>query len=155
GIHRTNKKSGTARLVGSTFAVAVKQTGSLSRQSPVLGDDGETPAVINVEMRQVKRKKVQFLAINQHHLAVVADQVVGSPGDGDSRSQKPQFEFAQISFAAPVGIRDESAYRDTSLNCLLEGSLQIHPIETEDHDLYTLLCPLNSLDQRFHAVSWL
>jgi len=98
---------------------------------------------------------VQERPIHDHHLAVVAGEVVGGAGHGGAGLEEPQFELAQLLFTALVGVGDERADHDAASDCGMQRLLDFLAIEPEDDDVDRLLGALDRHQERRDAVVWL
>ncbi len=97
-------------------------------------DDAEAAALLDVELRVVEAEHVERV-VDDHHLAVIARQVVGGARDGDPGVEQLQLELAQALLAAAVGVRDERAHDDAARDGRLERLLELGPVEPEDDDV--------------------
>ena len=91
------------RLAG---AVGLEQRARLSDQFPVARHDAEAAALLDVELRVVEPEHMQSV-VDEHHLAVIARQVVGRPRHGDPALQQPQLELAKVLLASAIRVRDQ------------------------------------------------
>ena len=80
-----------------------------------LRDDAEAAALLDIDLGVVEAEDVQR-AVDDHHLAVVARQVVGRARDGDAGVEQPHLELPQALLAALVGVRDERADEHAALD---------------------------------------
>ena len=127
-----------ARLVRLTRAVGLEQRARLLHELGIVGDDAEAAALLDVEPGVVEAEHVQRV-VDDHHLAVIARQIVGGARDRDPGIEQPQLELAQDLFAAAVGVRDERADDDAARDRRLERLLELDAIEAEDDDVDRLL----------------
>src|SRR5205823_11882772 len=68
---------------GLALDVGVKELGSFVYNIAVLGHDTEGAAPC-VQVGKVVGEQIEFFAINQHHLAVVARQIIGRARNSDA-----------------------------------------------------------------------
>ena len=138
--------------VDLSLGIAIEQTRSFLHQFVVTCDDSKAATSFNIEMRKVVGKNVQFLAVHDHHLAVITHQIIGSPGDGDALVEEPRFELAQGALAPSVRKSDECVNKYTALSRIFQSSFNLRFVKAEDHDLNTFLGLLDGFDQGRHAI---
>src|SRR5690348_6089175 len=95
---------------------------------------------------------MELFAIDDHHLAVVADQIVGSTGDRNSAIQKAQLQLAQVLLASAIGKSDQRINCDATFYRVFQSLFDLHPVEAEDDDLDRALRPLNGFHQRLDSI---
>src|SRR5207248_944813 len=117
----------------------------------VLGDDPETAALLDVERGEVEAVDVQDLAVDDHHLAVVADEIVGGARHGDPALQQLQFEFAEALGPASILMRGQRAHAYAANDSLFEIARDLHAIEPEDQDVDGLARASDCVDDRDDA----
>jgi hypothetical protein len=61
----------------------------------VLRHDPEAAALLHVDEREVEAIDVKNSTVDDHHLRVIADEVVRCPRDGDTALQQVQLELAE------------------------------------------------------------
>ena len=98
----------------------------------ILRDDAEAPALGDVEPGEVEAVHVEDALVDDHHLAVIADEIVGAAGHGHAGGQQPQFQLPQDLVAAAVSVRDDGAHVDPTLHRPFEGVRNLVPIVPED-----------------------
>ena len=146
----TTKRSHAGR-VGLTRVVGLEQLERLLHQLRVLGDDAEAAALGDVEPGEVEAVDVQHAAVDDHHLAVIANEIVGGPGHGHPGRQQPQFELSQDLVAAGMGVGDEGANGDAAADGRFEGPGNLLAVEAKNENVDGLFCLLDGRDDRSDA----
>ena len=96
---------------------------------------------------------MQFFAVDDHQLGVVADQLVIGAADHDALVEHAQLELAQPLLAAGVGVRDERADRDAAFDRGFDGLLDRLQVEAENDEVERFLRALDGVERRLDAVS--
>jgi len=130
----------------------MKELCSFLYEPTILGNDAEAAAVFNVEIGEIERQKVEFLAVHQHHLAVVTDQIIRGAGNSYALFQKPHFQLAQILFPTLAGIGDQCVYGNTTLYRVFQSPLKFTTVQAENDNLDCFLSFVDTLEQRGDAV---
>ena len=128
-----------AGRVRQTVEVGGKELVRFVDQLPVLADDAEAPALGDVEAGEVEAVDMQDLVVDDHHLAVIADKVVGGARHGDTGLEQRQFQFAQALGAAAIGVRRQRAHAHAAGDRGRERVGNLEPIEAKDEDVDALL----------------
>jgi hypothetical protein len=139
------------RFVRLPGGVGLEQGARGLDEPRILAREAEAAAAVHVELGVVEPEHVHF-AVHDHHLAVMAGQVVGRPADGHARREKRHLQLAQPLLPAAVGVRDQRPHRDPAPHGRRERLLQLDTVEPEDHDVDALLRALYRHQQRRNAV---
>ena len=75
------------------------------------------------------------LVVDDRHLAVIAWQVVRGSGDRHARLEQARLQLSQEFLAAAIRVGDEHADDDAPSDGRGERLLQVHTIESEDHQI--------------------
>jgi len=102
----------------------------------LLGDDAETPAVVDIQMCEVEGQGIEDAAVDDYQLVVIAHEIVGGPRNSNPRGQKAHFKLAEAFLTAPVRICNQRGYRDAAANRSLQSRFQLGTIEPEDDNLH-------------------
>jgi len=108
--------------------------------------------MVNVKVGEVEGQDVKQTTVNNHQLVVIAYQVVGSSRNGDAYFEQTHLEFAQVYFAAPVGVSNQRTHRNAAADRSLQRRLNLCAVETEDHDFDAFLGASDSRKQRRDSV---
>src|SRR6516225_8201887 len=87
-------------------AIRFEKLDRLLHQMAILRNYPEAAAVVDVQPSEVERQYKQLAPINDHHLAVIAEQIVRCGGYRHSLGKQPRLEFAQVLLAAAIRIGD-------------------------------------------------
>jgi hypothetical protein len=131
--------------------VGVEQAQGLLHDPSFPGDETKAPR------RQIARCVVEAvhmerLAIDDHHLAVITDELGARSSDGDARLEHPELQIPQSLLASRVGMRDERADGDAAPDGGLEGLFERLQIEPKDDDVDGLLRLLDGVEKRLDTV---
>ena len=94
---------------------------------------------------------MQDATVDDHHLAVIADQVVGGPRDGDALLEQVQFELAEALLTAFVRVRNQRNDFNAAFD-RPDGIFELVEIESENDNHEPPLCPLDGREQRRDAL---
>ena len=120
-------------------------------QPLVRGHDAKAPALGDVEAGEVEPVQVQHAAVDDHHLAVIAHQIVGGARHRDAAVEQLHFELAQALLAAAIGVGDQGPHADASRHRGSQRVGHVAAIEPEDHDVEALLGLLDGGQDRGNA----
>ena len=101
---------------------------------------------------EVESVDVEHPAVDDHHLAVVADQIVGSPGNRDARLEQLHLQLAQVLGAAAIGMRRQRAHVDAAGDGRLERARDLKPVEAKDEQVDRLRGLLDRVHDRCDSV---
>jgi hypothetical protein len=104
--------------------------------------------MIHVQISEVESQHVQFPPVDNHHLSVVASQIVGGAGYSDALGEQPHFQFPQILFPATIRVRDQGVNEYTAAGRVHQSFLNLASIEAKNEYFYTFFGFINGLDQR-------
>ena len=155
GIHGTHDKSLKAAAVGLPVKVGIEKPDRLLNNFGIRDHQAETAAVLNIHVNKVERQQEQGAPIDNHHLAVVTDEIVGGSAHRDSRLQEPHLQSAQLGFATAVGMSDESTNRNAPARSGLQSILEFFPVQAKYQDIDTLLGLLDRRQKGRDAVAGL
>ncbi len=108
----------------------------------------EAAALLDVERREVESVDVQHAGVDDHHLAVIADKVVGGARDGDAPLEQLQFQAAEALVAAAVGVGRERSHVDPARHSGLQRAGKVGTIQAEDENIDALSRLLDRRDNR-------
>ncbi len=95
---------------------------------------------------------MQLFLIDDHHFAVIPDQVFSRPAHGDALGEHPQFELPQPLVGPLVSVRNQGAdvhaARHGRLNCLFD----LLEVEAENDEVEGFSGAVDSLQQGVDAV---
>src|SRR5262249_1411942 len=117
-------------------------------------DDAEASAA-DVDRGIVEAVDVQRVAVGDHHLRVVADELIGSAADDDAAFEHAQLDLAQAFLSTGVRVGNQRAYFDSTLHRRLDRLLDLFDVEGEDEDVDRFFRAFNRVQNGFDAVSWL
>ena len=109
--------------------------------------------MFNIQKSEIESEKMQFLAVHDHHFAVVTHQLIGGAGHRHTSREQPHLQLAQVLFAAPVGVGNKRVDEDAPLRRVLERSFEFGAVETENDDFNALLRSLDPSHQRFNSIA--
>jgi hypothetical protein len=89
-------------------------------------------------MAEVEGEYMELLAIDDHYLSVIAEQVVGCARDCDAFVKETHFETPQILFSTAIGGSNESLHGNAALHRIQQGFFNFGAVDTEDEDLNAL-----------------
>ena len=150
-VLRADHEAVVARRVGLAVAVRLEQRAASLTSRLSRGDHAEAAALLDVQLGVVEAEDVQHV-VDDHHLAVIARQIVGGARHGDAGVEQPQLELAQALLAAAVGVRDQRPDHDAARHGRLERLLELDAIEAEDDDVDRLPGLTHRFQQRGEAV---
>src|SRR5439155_9554181 len=104
----------------------------------VLGHGAAAAALLDVERREAEPVDVEGPVVNDHHLAVVANEIVRGARDGDAPFEQLHLELPQCLCAAPVRVCGQGADADTAPHGGLELAGDVPAVEPEDEQIYVL-----------------
>ncbi len=84
---------------------------------------------------EIEAVDVQLLTVDDHHLAVITDEVARRAADRGARVQQPLLELAQSLLAASVGMGNQRPHRHPTANRSLDGFFQRLQVKAEDDDV--------------------
>src|SRR6202035_4058664 len=96
GIGRAHNERRQAGRIRLAFCIRLEQLYGFMHYFSVGGDEAETAAMLYVEESKIKGKYIQLAAVDDHHLAVVANQVVGGARHGNACRQESHLELPEI-----------------------------------------------------------
>src|SRR5689334_22411346 len=135
-----------------TLGIGLEQFFRRAYQLAILRDQSETATALHIGVRQIERQYIQLTVIDNHHLPVIAHQVIGRAGHGYTGRQKALFELAQALLAGAIRMCDECVHGDAAAYRISEGSLQLALVETENHNFDAFLSRSNALDEGLNPV---
>ena len=134
------------------LSIAGKKPRRFFHQFAVPGHDAEAAAPLCIKVGEVICQQIKFLTIHQHHLAVIADQVVRGTGHRDSFFQEPHFQLAQVLLSTAIGKRDQRMDKDASLGGVFQRVLDLRLVEAKNNDFNAFLCPFDGFKQGRGAI---
>ena len=161
-----NADSCARAFSGLTSSAPAPRTGCLAQSASnslmasctvfaVLRHDAETAAPVDVEQRVVEAEHQQRRAIDDHELAVIADEVVPGPVHCGAGAEQPLLELSQPPRPALIGVGDERVHLHAPSDGVVQRPLDVVAIEAEDDDLDALPGLPDRRNQRCDAVAWL
>src|SRR6266436_1620850 len=93
--------------IGTSRTIGFEELYRFLDQYFILGDNTESAAVFDIEVREVKRKHHQNPPINNEIFVVITDQIVGGARNRNSVFQKSLLELAQVFLAPTVHVGDQ------------------------------------------------
>ena len=122
--------------------VGLEQLDRLLHMLSIRCDDPETSAVLNIQPGEVEGQKKELPAIDNHELAVVADQVVVRSGNSDTCGEQTYFQFTQMDLASAIRIGDQRMNMHAAADRAGERFLDLPAVETEDEISTLFFAPL-------------
>ena len=98
-------------------------------------------------MGKIEGHQQQLFGVDDEHLAVIADKVVGSARHRNSALQRPHLEPPQNLVAAAVCIGNQRLDRNPAFDRLKQCLLNLRTIHPENEDLDTFLRPSVALQE--------
>src|SRR6185312_4764363 len=132
--------------------IAVEESNIFLDESGLGDDNTEGTAEVDIQVREVEAEEIEQLVVDDHHLAVVTDEVIGGACNGNALRQQPRFQAAKISFFALIGVRDERFHAHASLGGSHERFFDLGPVETEDQDANGLFRFAQCVEQGLDAL---
>ena len=108
--------------------------------------------MVDIHVDKVERQQEQRPAIDDHHLAVVTNQVIRRAPHGYARLEKTRLHSAQLGFATPVGVSDQRTNGNALARGGFQGRLKLLPVHAEDQDVNALLGALDAGKKRRDAI---
>ena len=105
----------------------------------------------HVEAGEVEAVDVKDPAVDDHHLAVVADQIVGGARHGDAGLEQVHLELAQDLGAAAIVMGGQRPHADAAGDGGLQRARDLQAIEPEDQDVDATFGLLDRGDDRGDA----
>ena len=152
-IHGTDDKIRLPSRVGLTHGVGLEQLDSLRHQFFVSGNKAEASAVFEIQRRKIKREYVELAPVDNHHLPVIAGQIVSRASYRDSLRQQPHLQLPQILFTTAIRISDEGMNEDPSVDRVDQGLFNLAPVESKDENFDALFGAINRLHQGRDTVA--
>src|SRR5262245_30011225 len=121
----------------------------------LVGDHPEAAAVVDVEEREVERQQVERPPVDDHHLAVITDQVLGRARNFHAALHQAALKLPDLFQPLLIGVSDEGVYADAADGGGDEFLLDLKAVEAVEYDLYALFRPSDSFEKRLDAVAWL
>ena len=82
-------------------------------------------------MGEIEAENIEHLVVNDEHLAVIADEVVGSARDGDALGKQTHFEPAKVLLFALIRVGDERLHSDAATYGINESLSRSRPDRSE------------------------
>src|SRR5262249_14522253 len=101
-----------AGLIWMALDVGVEEAAGFAHQIPVTRHHAKTAGTGNILVGKIEPQQVELAAVDDHHLAVVTDQIVSRTGYGYALGKEAHLELAQAIFAGAVGVGDERCHRN-------------------------------------------
>ena len=152
-IDRADDKFRQGRIVRQALAIGVEEFHRFAHVIRFTGDHSEAAAAFHIGVSQVERHQVQFPAVDNHKLRVVAHEVVAGPRYRHSDTKEALFELSEVLLAGTVLGSDQGMHGDAPSYRVAKGAFDIFLIEAEDDDLHLAFRRSNRLDERLDSVS--
>src|SRR5215475_10207445 len=121
----------------------------------LIGDHPEAAAVVDVEEREVERQQVERPPVDDHHLAVITNQVLGRARDLHAALHQTAFQLLDLFQPLFIGVSDECMDADAANGGGYQFLLDLKAVEAVEYDLHALFRLSNSFEKRLDAVAWL
>src|SRR5262245_4667938 len=135
--------------------VGLEQPDGLGDEIMLAGDHPEAAAVVDVEEREVERQQVELPPVDDHHLAVITNQILGRACDLHTALRQTAFHLSDLFQILFIGVCDESVDADAADGGGDQFLLDLKAVEAVEDDLHALFRPSDSLEKRLNAVAWL
>src|SRR5215475_6994195 len=135
--------------------VGLEQPDGLGDEVMLIGDHPEAAAVVDVEKREVERQKVERPPVDDHHLAVITNQVLGRAGDYHTAFSQAALQLPDLFQILFIGVSDEGVDADAAGGGGDQFLLDLEAVEAIENDLYALFRPFDPFEKRLDAVAWL
>src|SRR5262245_47307237 len=135
--------------------VSLEQPYGLGNEIMLFGDHPEATAVVDVEEREVERQQVELPPVDDHHLAVITNQVLGRARDLHTALRQTAFQLSDLFQTLFIGVSDECVDTDAAGGGGDQFMLDLKAVEAIEYDLYALFRPSDSFEKRLDAVAWL
>src|SRR5262249_2678837 len=155
GIDRADDEMLGLHPLGLPINVRFEQSHRLGDKTRLVGDHSETAAVMDVQECEVERQQVERAPVNDHHLAVIADQVFGRTRDFDVTFDQTFLQLLDFFQALFVGISNQRVDADAASGGCDQLLLDLQPIQAVENDFDAFCRFLNSFEKRLNAVAWL
>src|SRR5436190_980824 len=141
--------------VSMPLAIGLEQLDGGVNGLPVVHDDAEAAAPRDIDHRVVESEHEELPAIDDHELAVIADEVVAGAVDRRAGAEQTLFELPQSPRSAFVGVGDERMDVHAARDGRVQRVLDVVAVESEDDQLDAALRAPDRGNQRCDAVPWL
>src|SRR5262245_42829763 len=141
--------------VGLTVNVSFEQTHSLGDQIGLVGDHSETAAMVDVQKCEVESQQVEHPPVNDHHFAVISNQVFGRARDVHAALHQAFFHLPDLFEVFSIGVGDQRMDIDAACGGGDQLLFDLQPIQAVENDLDPLSRASDSFEKRLNAVAWL
>ena len=107
GVLRAHQKRVVAGRVRLARRVGLEEPDRFGHNRLVLRGDAHAAALFDIEPGEVETKRIERLAIDQHHLVVIAHEVVVGARHRDAGIQQLELQLAESLGPAARGVRNE------------------------------------------------
>ena len=97
-------------------AVGVEESDCVVQRRSLARDDAEAAAARDVQQREVESEHEQERAIDDHELAVIADEILSGPIHSGARAEQPLLQLPQVAGAAVISVRDQRVHVHSALD---------------------------------------
>src|SRR5579863_2152394 len=155
GVDRTDHKVTPSGIVRPARRIRLEQLDRFLHEPAVSSDDPEAAATFDVLIGKVEGHQIKFAAVDDHQFVVIAQQIAARTRHSGSIFEQAGLQLAKIGLTAAVGVGDQSVDENATTHGILQGALDLRPIEAEDHDLDAFFGVVDPFDQRQHTVAGL
>src|SRR5215510_8270851 len=135
--------------------VGFEQPDGLGDEVMLVGDHPKAAAMVDVEEGEVKRQQVERPPVDDHHLAVITNQVLGRARNLHTALYQAAFQLSDLFQPFFIGVSDQGVDADAAGGGGDQLLLDLKAVEAIEYDLYALFRPSDSLEKRLNAVAWL
>src|SRR5947207_11823056 len=96
GSRGTHNEGGEAGDISLAIEIGLEELHRFLDNFRALGDNAKAAAMIDIHMDEIERQQEQRPAIDNHHLAVIANQIVRGAPYGNASLEKTGLQTAQL-----------------------------------------------------------
>src|SRR5215471_16014016 len=125
-------------LVSLAVDISLEQFHGFSDETRLVGDYPETAAMMDVEEGEIERQQVKRPPVDEHHLAVITNQVLGRARDFHAALGQTALQLPDIFQVFFIGVSDEGMDADAARGGRDQFILDLEAVEAVEYELYAL-----------------
>jgi hypothetical protein len=142
-VLRAHDETTGARHVRLTVEIGLEQLARFLYQLPIFRHDSEAAALAHVAAREVEAVYMENGVVDDHHLAVIPQQIVSRARHGHPTLEQLQLELAEVFLPAAIGVRRQRPDVDAAAHRGFQGARQFRAVEPENEDIDRFFCLLD------------
>src|SRR5215470_8229594 len=125
-------------LVSLTVDISLEQFHGFSDEIKLVGDYPETAAMMDVEESEIERQQVEHPPVDEHHLAVITNQVFGRARDFHTALAQSALQLPDLFQIFFISVSDEGMDADAARGGRDQFMLYLQAVEAVEYDFYAL-----------------